>query len=196
MTIRILFIAALLIIYPANSQKNLCDPYWYSMYNPAVEQCRDIIRVMGRMTADTSLLLLSENGKLLTTDSPVEMILTLHQKFAECVLQADDKILPMDELFLQDKERVYEGNRFLAEIINLCRQTAETICPFHEVFKEEDRIPTNCMPHPLKLLKCIRQTGVPECQKQNNSNEGLRSREVRARKAKKIQHVFTKPKKF
>jgi hypothetical protein len=34
------------------------------------------------------------------------------------------------------------------------------VCPLHEVFNEDDRKASNCIPHPLQMLKCIRQSGL------------------------------------
>ncbi|XP_059484865.1 uncharacterized protein LOC132202155 [Neocloeon triangulifer] len=164
----------------SQSNQSPCDPYWYSMDNPAVTDCRDIIRVMGRMAADTSLVLLTEKTKLSSTDAPVEMILGLDQKFAECVLQTDDKVLPMDEIFLQEKERVYENNKFLTDIVNLCTQTVQTVCPFNPVFNDDDLSKINCIPHPLELLKCIRQVGIPECNVKRTKQEEIKMKEPRS----------------
>lgn len=89
----------------------------------------------------------------------------------------------MDEMFLIEKERLYKDNKQLIEIIGLCTQTVADskflklyiessdqlflrkyvsgVCPFNNVFGEDDQRPSNCLPHPLELLKCVRQIGVP-----------------------------------
>lgn len=85
----------------------------------------------------------------------------------------------MDEMFLVENERLHKGNKQLVEIVGLCTQTVERkfankkltefikifsitgVCPFNIFFNEDDQRPINCLPHPLQLLKCVRQIGVP-----------------------------------
>lgn len=85
----------------------------------------------------------------------------------------------MDEIYLQKNERVYTDNGLLGELIKTCIPTVESevlttviltsidgsifssdVCPFNEVFSEDDRKPANCIPHPLQMLKCVRKSGL------------------------------------
>jgi hypothetical protein len=55
----------------AETPKNPCDSYWYSIENPAVLECRDIMRTMGRSLTDSTIMILTGKSKLSPSDGPV-----------------------------------------------------------------------------------------------------------------------------
>jgi hypothetical protein len=66
-----LIIQQLLSLARASAPKNPCDPYWYSIDNPAIIECRDIIRTMGKSLTESTLMILTGKSKLSPSDSPV-----------------------------------------------------------------------------------------------------------------------------
>jgi hypothetical protein len=51
--------------------KDPCDSYWYSIDNPAIMKCRDVVRTRGRSSTDAIIMILEAKGKLSASDGPV-----------------------------------------------------------------------------------------------------------------------------